>query len=106
MIQERSILQKIREKELAMSVSVDQAVREADEIVLIARRDAENILTQAETDGALEAKRLYENEMKLVQQETERLERVALEEAKSIREKGEKRIAAAAEYVVKTVVLE
>jgi V/A-type H+-transporting ATPase subunit G/H len=106
MIQERSLLQKIREKELAVSVSVDQAMREADEIVQNARRDAENILKQAETDGILEAKNLYENEMKKVQQEIERLQKLSMAEATNVREQGETRLAAAAEYVVKTVILE
>jgi len=106
MIQERSLLQKIREKELAVSVSVDQAAREAEEIVQNARRDAENILKQAEINGALEAKRLYETEMKKVQEEIERLQKLGTEEAIRVREQGEKQLAAAADYVIKTVILE
>jgi vacuolar-type H+-ATPase subunit H len=106
MIQERSLLQKIREKELSVSVSVDHAARDAEETVQNARRDAENILKQAETEGILEANNLYENEMKKVQQEIERLQKLSTAEATSVREQGEKRLAEAAEYVVKSVVLE
>ncbi len=106
MIQERSLLQQIREKELAVSISVDEATREAEEIVQNARRDAENILKQAETEGAVEAKTIYENEMSKVEQEVERLKSLGTTETMKVREIGERRLDAAVDYVVKSVLLE
>jgi vacuolar-type H+-ATPase subunit H len=106
MIQERSLLQKIREKELAVSISVDQATRESEEVVQSARRDAENILKQAGAEGAREATTIYENEMKKVQQEIERLQSLGTIEAAKVREKGEQRLTAAVDHIVKSVLLE
>ncbi len=106
MIQERSLLQKIREKELAVSISVDQATREADELVQNAKRDAEQILKQAEERGAREATAMYENEMKKAQQEIDRLQTLGTLETASVKKMGEEHVAAAIDYVIKRVLLE
>lgn len=100
------MLQKIREKELAVSTSVDLAAREAEGIVQNARKDAENILKMAEEEGEREAKTIYENEMMQVSGEIEHLRSGGMAEAMNVREIGEQRISAAVSYVVKNVLLE
>jgi vacuolar-type H+-ATPase subunit H len=103
MIQERSMLQKIRVKELALSATIDQARREAEEILQNAKNEAEEILKHAEEEGGKEANQLYKQEMDNAKQEVERLRQLSEKEATNARKEGEARVAAAVDYIVRTV---
>ena len=46
-----SVLQQIRKKEVELSVKADQARRDAEQIVADAKREAADILKNAEVDG-------------------------------------------------------
>jgi len=103
MVTDRSILQKIRVKELSLSATIDEARREAEEILQSAKNEAEVILRHAEEEGEKEANQLYRQEMDNANQEVERLRRLSEQEAIDARKKGEARVAAAVEYIVRTV---
>ena len=103
MATERSVLQKIRVKELALSATIDQARREAEQIVQNAKKEAEDLLKYAEEEGGKEANQLYKQEMDNAKQEAERLRQLSEQEAINARKKGEARVAAAVDYIVRTV---
>lgn len=103
---EKSLLQRIREKELELSVKIDMARREAEQYIRDVKKEAIQIMAYAEKDGAKEAEELYRSEMKNIGQEIEQIATRGREEASIVREKGEKNLQGVIEKIVKYVTLE
>jgi vacuolar-type H+-ATPase subunit H len=103
---EKSLLQRIREKELEISVKIDLARREAEQYIHDVKKEAVQIMTYAEKDGATVAEELYRSEMKNIGQEIEQIATRGREEASIVREKGEKNLQGVIEKIVKYVTLE
>jgi V/A-type H+-transporting ATPase subunit G/H len=103
---ERSLLQKVREKELEINVQVDEARREAEETIARARREADEILKNAEVNGKTAAQELTRREMENVTRETEAERSAADGEVKTLKEKGERNLPKAIEKITNVVVLE
>jgi V/A-type H+-transporting ATPase subunit G/H len=103
---ERSLLQKIREKELEINIQVDEGRREAEEIIAQARRDADAILKNAETDAKAGAQDITRREMETVTREIEALRSSGAGEIKTLKEKGERNLPKAVEKITKVVALE
>ena len=103
MVTERSLLQKIREKELEINIQVDEARREAEETISRARKDAEAILSEAEAGGKAAAEGLTRREMETITAEAEAMRSGGGEEIRILKEKGERNLGRAVEQVIRVV---
>ncbi len=100
---EASILQRIRLREVELSVQVDQARREAEEVIADAKREAADILKNAEAEGAKDAEEYYEKMLVSVREEAENLKRLGEKQAKSARLKGEHNLSKAVDRILGAV---
>jgi len=103
MAEEKSLLTRIREKELEMSVKVDQARIEADHMLDQAKRETLALTTTSEAEGKKAAHEFFLREMENIRAEADRVQAVAKEEVKVVREKGEKNLPQAVERIVAIV---
>jgi len=100
---ERSLLQKIREKELEISIQVDEARREAEEIIALARKDATEILKKAEAEAKIEAEGLTRREMEAIAREIEADRSRGGDEIRILKERGERNLEKAVEQILQVV---
>lgn len=100
MATEKSFLTKIREKELEVSVRIDDVRVEADRAIDRAKKEAQAILTSSETEGKKAADDYLEKEMEQIQAEAERTRREAKDLVDSLLKKGEKNIPKAVEKII------
>jgi len=100
---ERSLLQKIREKELEIDIQVDEARREAEEIIARARKDADATLKKAEAEGKTAAEELTRREMEAITTEMETMRSGGGDEIRTLREKGERNLGKAIEQIIYVV---
>ncbi|MGZ4902292.1 MAG: V-type ATPase subunit subunit G family protein [Halobacteriota archaeon] len=100
-----SILQRIRRKEVELSVQVDQARRESEQVIADAKREAADILKNAEAEGARVAEEYHEKRLVIIREEVEDLKRPGEEEAKSARLKGEHNLSKAVDRILRVVSL-
>jgi V/A-type H+-transporting ATPase subunit G/H len=103
---ERSLLQKVREKELEINVQVDEARRGAEETIARARREADEILKNAEIEAKAAAQDLTRKEMETVTREIEAAKSAASGEVNTLKKKGERNLPKAIEKITKVVALE
>jgi len=101
--EEPSILQQIRRKEVELSVKADQARRDAEQIITDAKREAADILKKAEIDGTQSADEYSKKRLARVLNEVEELKRLGTEEAELTRRSGEQNLSKAVEKIVKAV---
>jgi len=106
MVAEKSVLQQIRDKELLLSIKVDETRREAEDIIRIARKEASELIEKSELEGKTAAREYYEKEIKKLQEEIEQLKNQGSQQAMSIRANGEKNVLSATEKIVKVILLE
>jgi V/A-type H+-transporting ATPase subunit G/H len=104
MAEDKSLLKQIREKELEMSVKVDQARTEADITLEQAKKESLALIMTSEAEGKKAAHEFFLREMEHIEAEADHVQAVAKEEVKFVREKGEKNLPQAVERVV-TIVL-
>jgi len=102
---EKSLLSKIREKELEVSVKIDDVRVEGDRMIEQARKGSQAIITTSEVEGKKAADDYMEKEMKRVRAEADQIRGQAKEEVESVRKKGEKNVPKAVERII-TIVLE
>jgi vacuolar-type H+-ATPase subunit H len=100
---ERSLLQKIREKELEINIQVDDARRGAEEIIALARKDADATLKEAENEGKAAAEGFTRREMEAMTVEMEAIRSEGGEETRILREKGELNLERAIEQIIHMV---
>lgn len=103
---ERFLLQKIREKELEISVKIDQARRDADQILERAKREAKEIIEKYEKEGEKAAADYYQKEVQEIHIEQEQLNSLGEQEIKIVHQEGEKNLPRAIEKIVKVVASE
>jgi len=106
MATEKSLLQKIREKELEMSVKIDEARREADQNLALAKQDATTILKKSEEEGKKIAEEFVKREMDKIQNDANLVRTKSREEVRIVRESGEKNLQHAVERIVTIVLAE
>jgi V/A-type H+-transporting ATPase subunit G/H len=104
MADDKSLLKQIREKELEMSVKVDQARNEADHTLEQAKKESLALITTSEAEGKKAANEFFLTELEHIRAEADRVQAAANEEVKVVREKGEKNVPQAVEKIV-TIVL-
>ena len=103
MTTERSLLQKIREKELEINIQADEARREAEETIVRARKDADAILKKTEAEGKTGAEELTRREMEAITMEIEAMRSGGGDEIRTLREKGERNLGKAIEQIIYAV---
>ena len=106
MAEEISVLQKIREKELELSIKTDETRREAEQIILEAKEGASKMIENSEREGKRAADEYYKKEMERINIEIEQLRKRSDEEAKLVRERGERNVPPAVEKIVRAVTME
>lgn len=106
MIEEASLLQKIREKEIEMSVEIDSARRESDTMIEQAKKEAAVLIAGYEQLAQQTVNEYYSKEREAMRKELEELTVRLREEERSSLERAEKHIVQARDLIVKTVLLE
>ena len=106
MAEEKSLLQQIREKELTISIKVDETRREGEEVILTARKEASEIIETSEKEGKKAAQEYYEKEMEKLKKEIEQLKDQSNQQALLVRTEGERNLPSAINKIAKVVTLE
>ena len=106
MAEEISVLQKIREKELELSIKTDEMRREAEQIILEAKEGASKMIENSEREGKRASDEYYKKEMARINIEIEQLRKRSNEEAKLVRGRGERNLPPAVEKIVRAVTME
>ena len=106
MEEEKSLLQQIREKELMISIKIDETRREADEVIISARKEASEIIETSEREGKKAAQEYFEKEMERLKKESEQLRDQSNQQALSVRTEGERNLPSAIDKIAKVVSLE
>lgn len=100
---EKSLLQKIREKELEMNVLIDQERGRADQVLDQANKEASSLIAVSEREGRREAEEYLEREMEAIRTEADRLRVSLVEEEAEIRRRGEANLPGAVEEITRLV---
>jgi len=103
---EKTLLQQIREKELMLNIKIEETKKEAEEIILKARRDADAMVETSEREGKEAAQHYYENEMESLRREIDQLAASGEMETRTVKETGERNVQPAIRQIVKTVSME
>jgi vacuolar-type H+-ATPase subunit H len=100
---EKSLLQKIREKELEMSVQIEHARREADQIIDQAKKEATELIAgyEGEADTAVADYDRVEKEK--TREEVNNLKTLYDAQGKAVQVKGEQNSALAVEKILRIV---
>ena len=99
-----SVLQQIRKKEVELSVRKDQGRRDAEQIVADAKREAADILKNAEADGRRTAEEWHKEKLASVLEEVDKLHKSGEDEVKTARLKGEQNLPKAIDKIVNVVI--
>jgi V/A-type H+-transporting ATPase subunit G/H len=99
-----SVLQQIRRKEVELSVRADQARRDAEQIVADAKREAADILKNAEVDGRRTAEVWHKEKLASVLEEVDTLHRSGEDAVKTARLRGEQNLPKAIDKIVNVVI--
>jgi vacuolar-type H+-ATPase subunit H len=103
---DKTLLQQIREKELMLNIKIEDTRRDAEEIILKARRDADAMIENSETEGKAAAQRYYEDEIEAIKKEIDQLTTRGNQDAISIKETGERNLQPAIKKIVDTMSME
>jgi V/A-type H+-transporting ATPase subunit G/H len=106
MAMEKSLLQQIREKELQIRIRLEDTRREAEEIIINARKEAAEMIETSEREGKAAAQEYYEQETESIRKENEQLKKEGNQQAVLIKERGERELPKAIEKIVKSVLIE
>lgn len=103
---EKTLLQQIREKELLLNIKIEDTRKEAEEIIVKAREESQEMMENYEKEGKVAAQEYYTIENEKITKEIEQLKNQGDLQEVSVKEKGERNIKPAIERVVKIVSLE
>ena len=106
MAEEKSLLGQIREKELMISIKIDETKREGEEVILSARKEASEMIETSEREGKKTAQEYYEKEMERLRKEIEQLRNQSNQQAILVRAEGERNLTAAIDKIANVVSLE
>jgi len=99
-------LQQIREKELEINIQIENSRKEAEEILLDARKKASDMVETSEREGEVAARIYQEREMERIKKETDDLRLQGERQATAVREEGERNISVAIGKIVQSVSME
>jgi vacuolar-type H+-ATPase subunit H len=104
--EEKSLLQQIREKEMMISIKMDETRRQGEEIILNARKEASEMIETSEREGKKAAQEYYEKELEKLKKEIEQLRNQSNQNALLVQAEGERNLPSAIEKIAKGVSLE
>jgi len=102
--EESSVLQQIRKREVELNVRADQGRRDAEQIVADAKRQAADILKNADVDGRRTAEEWHKEQLARVLEEVDKLHRSGEDEVRTARLKGEQNLPKAIDKIVNVVI--
>jgi hypothetical protein len=103
MVPEKSLLQKIREKELEMSVKIEHVRREADQMIEQAKREAAELNAGYEKEADRVASEYERLEKEKTRKEIVELKALSETEARAVKEKGEQNLERAVVTILRIV---
>ncbi len=106
MVEEASLLQKIREKEIEMSVQIDAARRESDAMIEQAKKEAATLIAGFEQSVQHMIREYNRKEQEDMRKELEELKKRLEEEEHASLKRGENNIPKARDLIVKRVLRE
>jgi vacuolar-type H+-ATPase subunit H len=105
-VAEKTLLQQIREKELMLNIKIEDTRKEAEEIILNARKEATEMIETSEREGKKAAQEYYEKEMEKLKKEIEHLKDQSNQQALLVQAEGERNLPSAIDKIAKVVSLE
>jgi len=103
MSDEKTLLQQIRDKEQQVSKKIDAVKAETENVIAIAKRDAEKVVAEAQVSGKSAADDLYTKKKAAFIAETEEMKKTAALQGEAIKATAEKNIGSAVELIVSRV---
>ncbi|OPY36931.1 MAG: hypothetical protein A4E35_01771 [Methanoregula sp. PtaU1.Bin051] len=103
---EKTLLQQIREKELMLNIKIEDTRKEAEEIIIAAKKQAMKMIENSEKEGRNSAEDYYKKEIEKTNLEIEKLRNQSNLQALDIKQEGERNLKAAIEKIVKSVLME
>ena len=98
-----SPLQAIHQKELELRRRVEQAQRQAEAQMLVARQEAKKIIAQAEQQGRAEAEDIFQQGLEAARQQAQDIVAGAHQEAATLRDRATARLDKVAGQIVALV---
>ena len=89
-----------------LNIKIDETRREAEEIIISARKDAADMIENSENEGKKTAEEYYIKEMETLKQEIEQLRNQSNQQAISVRAEGERNLPSAIDKIAKVVSME
>jgi V/A-type H+-transporting ATPase subunit G/H len=105
MVDEKTLLQQIRDKEEQVSKKINVIKQETETAIATARGEAEKIIRDAEESGKSAAGELYRKEKEKFQIQVEDLKKEAAAKAEAAKTHGEKNLNSAVETIVNYVTM-
>ena len=105
MVDEKTLLQQIRDKEQQVSTKIDAVKQESEAVVAVAKGEAEKIIRDAEESGKSAAEELYRVEKTKFQAEVEEMKKNAAAGVEATKIHGEKNLNSAVEKIVSYVTM-
>ncbi len=100
---QKTLLEQIRDKESELNMRLELVAREADGIVMDARRRAESIIRDAEIKGGELAAEHYRRGRAEIDRLIEEIKGSEAAKASALRERGEKNLPSAVDLIIKLV---
>jgi vacuolar-type H+-ATPase subunit H len=105
-MEEKTLLQQIRDKEQEFSEKIETVKQETDTQIAAARSERERLIRDAGQSGKAAAEELYRKDKQKTESEIERMKKAAVIETGAARVKGEKNLQTAVEKIVGYVTME
>jgi V/A-type H+/Na+-transporting ATPase subunit G/H len=105
MVDDKTLLQQIRDKEQQVSKNIEAVKKETEAVIATAKSDAEKIIREAEASGKSAADELYLTEKIKIQVQVEEMKKKASSEVEKAKTLGEKNLNAAVETIVNRVTM-
>lgn len=105
MVDEKTLLQQIRDKEQQVSRMIETVKEETDTVITAAKSEAERIIQDAEKSGRSAAEELLRVENTNSQKQAEEVKKTFAAEVESAKTSGEKNLNSAADTIVNYVTL-
>ena len=88
---------------MMISIKIDETIKDGEEIILNARKEASEIIATSEREGKKAAQEYYEKEMEQLRKEIEQLRNQSNQQALLVQAEGEHNLPSAIEKIAKVV---
>ncbi len=106
MEENKTLLQQVREKELAINTRLEMASRDADKLIADAKKECGEIMKKADEEGKEAALMYIDNGKAKISADVEAIKLGSSKKATAIREKAKAGMASAADMIVEEVTLQ